>query len=163
VAVAEGLADGRIDESKRADTERFVQSLIPDDVRWSAYSLVAWALHSPKSRSYPLHSVLLFAIPAVIEAGLASHGEVISAIRDIFGPLPFRPVALAPAWLAWNGGTVVKLAEAIYEDRAFDRLPILADALLDAGCEDADLLGHLRGPGPHVRGCWAVDLLLGKG
>jgi hypothetical protein len=83
-------------------------------------------------------------------------------LRDLFGN-PFRPVALDSAWLAWQGGTIPKLAQAIYDDRAFDRLPVLADALLDAGCEDADLLGHLRGPGPHVRGCWPVDLLLGKG
>jgi hypothetical protein len=51
---------------------------------------------------------------------------------------------------------------AIYADRAFDRLPLLADALEDAGCTDDELLGHLRAPGPHVRGCWAVDLVLGK-
>jgi hypothetical protein len=76
---------------------------------------------------------------------------------------PFRPPHPLTATVAgWNEGTIVKLALAIYNDRAFDRLPILADALLEAGCEDADLLGHLRGPGPHVRGCWAVDLLLGK-
>jgi hypothetical protein len=54
------------------------------------------------------------------------------------------------------------LAQAIYEDRAFDRLPVLADALEDAGCTNSDLLGHLRGPGPHARGCWVLDLLLGK-
>jgi hypothetical protein len=54
------------------------------------------------------------------------------------------------------------VAESIYEGRAFDRLPILADALEEAGCTDAYLLAHLRGPGPHVRGCWAVDLVLGK-
>jgi hypothetical protein len=57
---------------------------------------------------------------------------------------------------------VVKLAQAIYDDRAFDRLPILADALEDAGCHDAGILAHCRGPGPHVKGCWVVDLLLGK-
>ncbi len=55
-----------------------------------------------------------------------------------------------------------KLAGGIYDEGAFDRLPILADALLDAGCEDKQLLGHCRGPGPHVRGCWVVDLVLGK-
>jgi hypothetical protein len=82
-------------------------------------------------------------------------------VRDIIGN-PFRPAALNPAWLAWNGGTVAKLAAATYEERRFADLPILADALEDAGCSDADLLGHLRGPGEHVRGCWAVDLLLGK-
>ena len=59
-------------------------------------------------------------------------------------------------------GTVVQLAQVIHNDRAFDRLPILADALEDAGCTDPDTLAHCRGPGPHVRGCWVVDLLLGK-
>jgi hypothetical protein len=44
-----------------------------------------------------------------------------------------------------------------------DRLAVLADALEDAGCADPDLLAHLRGPGPHVRGCWALDLVLGNG
>ncbi len=82
-------------------------------------------------------------------------------VRDIFGN-PFRPVALDPAWLAWNDGTVPKLAQAIYDERAFDRLPLLADALEDAGCTDAEILAHCRGPGPHVRGCWVVDLLLEK-
>jgi hypothetical protein len=83
-------------------------------------------------------------------------------VRDLFRN-PFRPApAVDPAWLAWDGGRVRKLAEAIYDGRAFDRLPALADALEEAGCSDAELLGHLREPGPHVRGCWAVDLLLGK-
>jgi hypothetical protein len=81
--------------------------------------------------------------------------------REIFGN-PFRPVAIAPAWLAWNDGTVPKLAQTIYDDRRFDLLPILADALEEAGCDHADILTHCRGPGPHVRGCWVVDLLLGK-
>ena len=50
----------------------------------------------------------------------------------------------------------------MHDDRAFDRLPILADALEDAGCDNADVLAHCRGEGPHVRGCWVVDLILGK-
>jgi hypothetical protein len=82
-------------------------------------------------------------------------------LRDLFGN-PFRPVSVDPRWLRGNDAAVVKVAQGIYEECAFDRLPILADALEDAGCDQADLLGHLRGPGPHVRGCWAVDLLLGK-
>jgi hypothetical protein len=81
--------------------------------------------------------------------------------RDIFGN-PFRPVVLDPAWLAWNGGTVRKMAQAIYDDRAFDRLPILADALEEAGCANRDILDHCRSGGDHVRGCWVIDLLLGK-
>jgi len=82
--------------------------------------------------------------------------------RDIFGPLPFRPVAVDPAWLAWNGGTVPAIACRVYAERAFHDLPILADALEDAGCANADILAHCRGGGEHVRGCWVVDLLLGK-
>jgi hypothetical protein len=77
---------------------------------------------------------------------------------------PFRPAALHPAWLAWRGGTVVSLARAAHDERELPsghldpvRLAVLADALQDAGCDDADVLGHLRGPGPHVRGCWPVD------
>ena len=69
-------------------------------------------------------------------------------------------VAVNPSWLTAN---VVQLAQAIYKERAFDRLPILADALRDAGCKHDELLTHCRSEGPHVRGCWAVDLLLGKG
>jgi hypothetical protein len=79
-------------------------------------------------------------------------------LSDIFGN-PFRPVTADPAWLT---STVVELARGIYAEWAFDRLSILADALKDAGCEHPDVLDHCRGPGPHVRGCWVVDLLLGK-
>ncbi|HZY84786.1 MAG TPA: hypothetical protein VFE78_08140 [Gemmataceae bacterium] len=75
---------------------------------------------------------------------------------------PHRIGALFRAWRPWGGGTVAELAQSIYEGRAFDLLPVLADALEGAGCTDADLLGHLCGPGPHARGCWALDLLLGK-
>jgi hypothetical protein len=80
-------------------------------------------------------------------------------LRDIFGN-PFRPVTLDPRWLTSD---VVALAQGIYADRAFDRLPILADALQDAGCEQEDILTHCREPQlTHVRGCWVVDLVLGK-
>jgi hypothetical protein len=82
-------------------------------------------------------------------------------LRDFFGN-PFRPVAVEPSWLSWNDGTVPRFAHAIYDERAFDRLPVLADGLEEAGCTNADILGHCRGPGPHVRGCWVVNLLLGK-
>jgi hypothetical protein len=84
-----------------------------------------------------------------------------SFARCVFGN-PFAALKFDTAWLAWNEGIVPRLAEGIYADRGFDRLPILADALEEAGCADDALLSHLRSPGPHVRGCWAVDLLLGK-
>jgi hypothetical protein len=78
--------------------------------------------------------------------------------HDIFGN-PFRPAAFDPRWRTPD---TVGLARAIYEDRAFERMPLLADALMDAGCADEQVLGHCRGDGPHVRGCWVVDLVLGK-
>jgi hypothetical protein len=82
---------------------------------------------------------------------------------------PFRNTAADPAWLSWRGGLVVSVAQAAYENRLMPsglldttRLAILADALEEAGCDRAEWLGHLRGPGPHVRGCWALDSLLAK-
>lgn len=84
-------------------------------------------------------------------------------LRCIFGN-PFRPAPeVEPAWLTWFGGIVPRLAQAVSRDGTFDRLAVLADALTEAGCTDAAILGHLRGPGPHCRGCWVVDLLAAKG
>jgi hypothetical protein len=79
-------------------------------------------------------------------------------LRDVFGN-PFRPITPNPHWLTPN---VVSLAQAIYDDRAFDRMPELADALHEAGCRNDEILSHCRGPGPHVRGCWGVDIIIGK-
>ncbi len=80
-------------------------------------------------------------------------------LRDIFGN-PFRPVAVDPTWLTSD---VAALATGIYADRAFDQMPILADALQDAGCDNDDVLNHCRDPKQvHVRGCWVVDLVLGR-
>ena len=106
-------------------------------------------------------------------------------LRDIFGN-PFRTISADSRWVEWNDRTVPKLAQAICDEYAFDRLPILADALEESGCTDTDILNHCRQPGEpvrgrpsrrsrrsatsnhcrkpgeHVRGCWVVDLLLNK-
>ena len=79
-------------------------------------------------------------------------------VRDVFGN-PFRPATADPAW---HTPTVVALARGMYDSRDFSAMPILADALMDAGCDDETVLGHCRGGGPHVRGCWVVDAILGK-
>lgn len=86
-------------------------------------------------------------------------------LRCILGN-PFLTIELDPGCRTPG---VIAISQAAYEERALpsgemqlDRLGILADALEEAGCTEADLLGHLRGPGPHVRGCWTVDLVLGK-
>jgi hypothetical protein len=80
------------------------------------------------------------------------------ALRDIFGN-PFHPVT---AEAAWRTPAVVALARSVYAERRFEELPVLAAALEEARADDAELLAHLRGPGPHMSGCWALDLVLGK-
>ena len=84
--------------------------------------------------------------------------RIVKFLHDILGN-PFRPVVVAPSWLTSDVRT---LAAGIYHDRAFDRMPILADALQDAGCDNDDILSHCRSDAPHVRGCWVVDLLTGR-
>jgi hypothetical protein len=98
-----------------------------------------------------------FADPALIRQAVDRRLQC-AFLRDIFGN-PFRPVAADASWLTPD---VVALATGIDADGAFDRMPILADALQDAGCDSDDVLNHCRGSGPHVRGCWVVDLVLDK-
>jgi len=165
VTVAEAVADGLVEETLRGETERLIQSLISDDGSWSPYSLISWALHRPIGGSYPLDYVMMWAIPSVLQAHLAFSDEITSALSDIFGN-PFNPVALEPSWL---NPTVRSLAQAAYDNRNLPagtldnvRLAVLADALEEAGCDNADILNHLRQPGEHVRGCWVLDAILGK-
>jgi hypothetical protein len=134
--------------------------------QWAAYSAVAAVrLEERLERAEDLNSAF------------AEQKAQADMLRDIYGN-PFRPPVVDRAWLAWQDRTAPQLGRATDEEwrpRATDekwrppegtldpaRLALLADALEDAGCTDAELLGHLRSPGPHVRGCWAVDLVLGK-
>jgi hypothetical protein len=104
------------------------------------------------------------------EFGAPPEAELCDLLRCIFDCLPFRPAPpIASSALVWNRGTIPRLAQAAYEERSLPsgtldraRLAILADALEEAGCTDEKTLGHLRGPGPHLRGCHVVDRLLGK-
>jgi hypothetical protein len=82
-------------------------------------------------------------------------------LRELIGN-PFAPVTVRSEWLAWENGLVRRIAQAIYLERAFERLPLLADALTDADCSCELLLRHLREPGEHLLGCWGLDVLLGK-
>jgi hypothetical protein len=91
----------------------------------------------------------------------AERAAQVALLRCLFGN-PFQPVQIDPVWLASNDTLAVKLARAIDEERAWERLPILADALEDAGCTSVAILAHCRGPGPHARGCWVVDLILAR-
>jgi hypothetical protein len=146
---------------------------------WSeAVFALGWArseaLLAPARRSWPgqeEYQRLQQEASRQFEAGVEEARSVVATLlRDVFGnPFVSPPRRVEPARLAWQGGTVAQLAQAAYEERHLSegtldpaQLALVADALEDAGCTDADLLGHLRGPGPHVRGCWALDLLRGK-
>ena len=111
-------------------------------------------------------------VRALLDRGdeIGSPGAVARLLREVVGNPFRRPAVPEPAVLAWHRGAVVTLARLVDEERPMPsgnldrtRLAVLADMLEEAGCTDADLLGHRRGPGPHVLGCWAVGAVLGKG
>jgi hypothetical protein len=172
------LSDGRSKAAVDA-AELFADGLISDRRRRAAAAAADLAAFDPDDEAYDaavLAASLAAAAPlnAVDVAESAAQGVCRSekelarekayqatSLRCIFGN-PLCPVFADPAWLSWNAGAIPKMAQAIYDDRAFERLPLLADALKDAGCDRAAILSHCRRPGEHVRGCWAVDLLLGK-
>ena len=157
VEVAEQYADG---EARRRAMRR-AQLAMEVHVEASPEECRAWDCCEPDAAAAVAHCLRPYPIlaPAV----------QVTLLRDIFGD-PFRPSPLLPpAVLAWNDGTVRRIAEAVYEERQLPagtldtaRLAILADALLDAGYEDEELLAHCRSAGPHVRGCLAIDAILGK-
>jgi hypothetical protein len=102
---------------------------------------------------------MLRGVGADFETGFRAERQAqMGLLRDIIGN-PYHPPAVVRRWVTQQ---VVDLAQRIYEERAFEELPRLADALLASGCDSNEILGHCRAPGPHVRGCWAVDLFLAK-
>jgi hypothetical protein len=119
-------------------------------------SLVRYAVHPRAYYAVRWANGLLSDYEA--ELGLEIRQNNIAWLRDVLGN-PFRSVIFSPAW---GTPTVTSLAHQMYESRDFSPMPILADALEDAGCDHPDVLAHCRGAGPHVRGCWVVDLVLGK-
>jgi hypothetical protein len=121
------------------------------------------------ARSAVFHAATAANAPSAASARDAERAEQCRLLRCIFGPLPFREVSIDSSLLTKNDALVPKLARAAYENRSLPagtldtaRLLVLADALEDAGLTDAEVLGHLRSGGPHVRGCWAVDAILGR-
>lgn len=179
VEVAERYAD------ELADTDQlekcFQEASREDDSFGNATEAAAWATAWDDRQA--AEEAAIYAAYAVDEAnhspqpakgrwGLAGTEEraaQVELIRDIFGN-PFRGMpTVTPSVLRWQDGIVVRLAQAAYDDRLLPgghldpaRLAVLADALEEAGCTDGEILGHLRGPGPHVRGCHLVDLLIGN-
>jgi len=162
VEVAERFADGKA-------TEAELKAVYPDDEEASCYAAGPDAAWTAKASAYRARYIANYYSPSSYPPGAAfrspspsDHDREQAAqchlIRCIFGN-SFRPVTLD---LSWRTPSVVNLAEAIYEHRAFDCLPLLAGALEEVGCRDTEILAHCRWSWPHVRGCWAVDLALGK-
>jgi hypothetical protein len=173
VEVGEQFADGLVDTAKRRATERLVRGDTDEEDAPAADVAATWAI-AAETRSEDGFRVAPNAAWAASCASQAVRGRKsekafqAALVRDIFGN-PFRTTRIAPGWLTWRRRAIPKLAQAAYDERKLPggeldpkRLAALADALEEAGCADADILGHLRGPGPHVRGCWVLDLLLRK-
>ncbi len=161
ISIGERLADGGVNEEERKVALQTVQaafmeaSPLPNSPQEDAIIAARYTLVS---------SALLGFAAANRAASCRTTGKATeqaakaTLFRDIFGN-PFRPVVLDPSWLT---STAVSLARQMYDSRDFSAMPILADALQDSGCEDEAVLSHCRSDGPHVRGCWVVDLVLGK-
>lgn len=187
VQVAEQFADGTVSEAEFLKADAVVRDLATAlEPRWRAsHGAERIALHpthaalglagvvcwwEPQKAAWYAASNAHLELPYLANPGVDVHSKKLGdaelaekraqceLLRDIFGN-PFCPVAFASEW---RTNTAVALARQMYEDHDFGAMPILADALEDGGCDNELLLAHCCGPGPHVRGCWVVDLLLGK-
>jgi hypothetical protein len=164
VLMAEAFADGLVDEAAlesvtgyNADEDPALEAASSPSPGWPFVNhaartadLVCWWRADPTGNQR--------GTPDFLKRVVAEKAELSRIVRDIFGN-PFHPMSFSPQW---RTDTAVALAKQMYESRDFGAMPILADALQDAGCESGELLHHCRGEGPHVRGCWVVDLVLGK-
>jgi hypothetical protein len=179
VATAAALIEGQVDPLREQAIRRAAEDPVEEAVQQAAEAVDDAAFAAASSALAALHPVAqTAAIDAAAQAASAAYhaGSVFGRgaaadrsaewaaqadlLRDIF--CPFRALSLAEGLLVWNDRAIPRLAHTLYHDRAFELFPILADALEDAGCTDAVLLGHCRGPGPHVRGCFVLDPLLEK-
>jgi hypothetical protein len=146
VMVSERYADGMASKEELSKALNGAFALLPR--HWP--SSLPTARYAEEVREVAAHAS---------QDGLSERRYQAGILRCLWGN-PFRPTSLDHSWFT---PTVKALAQAIYEDRSFTDLPVLADALEEAGCNSQDILSHLRGPGPHTRGCWAVDIIiLGK-
>jgi hypothetical protein len=170
VELAERYADGKANQKELADREhifRIYQDVDEEVLDVDEYPPEYWC---DKAAWQVLTARALDGVDEVCEAtrrvARDRSGEwedVVQArlLRDVLGN-PFRPVTIDPAWLRWHDGLLVSMARQMYDSRDFTDMPILADALEEAGCTAQEILSHCRSGGEHVRGCWVVDLLLGK-
>lgn len=149
LASAERYADNDSTWNELASSRKRAEAMVEDTMQGRLRGFGAGFIQQLRGVAHP------DADEAVRHANLLYDPNI---LREVVGN-PFCPVTVFPTWQTAN---VVSLAQTIYDERAFDRMPILGDALEDAGCDNTDMLNHCRQPGEHVRGCWVVDLLLGK-
>jgi hypothetical protein len=159
VEVAEKYADGAASNADRAGAFR---SALRECGQAFRYAAAVYACYADASQANA-RSAAYFS--SAVQPGIRPPQA--DLLRDLFNP--FRPVAVDAAWLAWQGGTISRLAQAAYDQRELPsghldaaRLAVLADGLEEAGCGDPRVLAHLRSPGPHVRGCHVLDALLDR-
>jgi hypothetical protein len=181
-AIADRIADrftDRLSRGLRQFMDRLADAALTADQyreEWGAWQrkvdasrndhthILCWAIYvsAPEgSRIFGVPETCVRSVAGNVcrEVGDVERANQVRLLRDVL-PNPYRPVAFDPAW---RTDTAVSLAKQMYEARDFSAMPILADALQDAGCDSADVLDHCRDPqGTHVRGCWVVDLVLGK-
>jgi hypothetical protein len=148
IATADRFADGR-------ESEDSVDYLRREYEAGSFWGIPTESLLCPPTQEMTAVRGFIGALKDSVWTGKAT---LAALLREVVGT-PFHLPVFDPTWRA---GTVVVIARQMYETREFSAMPILADALQDAGCDSAEILDHCRAPGPHVRGCWCVDLVLGK-
>ena len=162
LAVSELFADERASRARLREAEEAALVAVREAVDKQGPQAIAWARDAAwrTSRATSVWHGARSCLNVVSYRDVSTEVAAQTVLlRDIFGN-PYRPVVLDPAWLTSD---VLALARGIYEEKAFDRTPILADALQDAGCASEDVLSHCRDTSlTHVRGCWVVDVLLGK-
>jgi hypothetical protein len=172
VELAEGYADEPVNPSALERAARSVWNLVnlnrsnETNVRWAAlYTSALGVMAGPADRAEAVLQSVLAARGGFPVTQATRDPALCGLLRDILGN-PFRPATVSQSYLT---PTVAALAQAAYDERTLPsghidltRLAILSDALEEAGCSDSAILSHLRSAGPHVRGCWALDLILGK-
>jgi hypothetical protein len=148
---ADGLASKKELSEVRAEAAAAAEIATSNAAKAALYTTTRPASHGVLEVAWYAHCVVL---------GREQRAQA-ALVRDVFGN-PFRPPSiLDSSWLSWQGGAVLRIAQGVYNDR-LDDLPILGDALVEAGCTDEEIFRHCRQAEEHVRGCWVLDLLLGK-
>lgn len=166
VEVAERYADRQADRNElyEARTKAWALGMKREHARRDAGDLpitlhpVFLAAYAAEER---VENVAVKLAQNLANSGADVRREAARLLHEVLGN-PFRAGRVDPAWLEWHDGAAVEVARSIYEERRLGDVPVLADALEEAGCTDAAILDHCRGSGPHVRGCWVVDVLLGR-